>query len=72
MEGAAPTVGAAADGGAVIAGGSGDPAVVPDVCCANAGNDTRAMWATAKVTLKVANRIGASLEIACNRTAKPR
>jgi hypothetical protein len=41
--GAAPTVGGVVDGGAVIAGGSGDPAVVPGVCCANAGNDARAM-----------------------------
>jgi hypothetical protein len=60
MAGAAPTVGAAADGGAVIAGGIGDSPGVPGVCCANAGNDAKTMWATATEKLKVANRIGAS------------
>jgi hypothetical protein len=61
--GATPTVGAAADGGAVIAGGAGDSPGVPGVCCAIAGSDTDAMQVTATEKLKVANRIGASFGI---------
>jgi len=60
--GAAPTVGGAIDGGAVIGGGAGNAPVVPGVCCAKAGNETSATEVTATETLKVANRIGASLE----------
>jgi hypothetical protein len=61
--GAAPTVAGAIDGGAVIGGGdAGNAPAVPGACCANAGNETSATEVTATEKLKLANRIGASLE----------
>jgi hypothetical protein len=72
--GAAPMVDAAGGGGTDIAGGAGDSAGVPDVCCAHAGNDAKTMWVTAAEKLKklkAANRIGASFEFR-NTTIRPR
>jgi hypothetical protein len=57
--GATPTV-VGAEGGAAAGGGA---LVAPGVCCADSGEDTRTMQ-TAMEALKVARRIGASLEMA--------